>query len=128
MSEATAGRRGFRLTPFRTGLAAGVLLPLAAVSVLWLRDQLGEWKPRPFNVQVLSNGADVSRHGGVKIVISGERRAMVQTCNGPCDDLTFQTNSGGDDVFRVKVLDASGHCVACDAGQYVTSGGANPVT
>ena len=116
-----AGDR-LRLTPFRAGVIAGALLPPMAWLAVEINDLSPNWRPPPSNVQVLSNGADISRHGGVKLVVSGERRSMVQTCNGPCDDIVFQTNSRGDDVFRVKVLGASGNCIACDGGQYVTSG------
>jgi len=105
---------------FRAGVAAGLVVALAGAAAVTL------WPEGPtpaFNIEVVSNGADVSQHGGVKVIVANERDALVQTCNGPCDDLNFRTNARGDTVYRVRVLDAAGGCVACDAGQYVTSGG-----
>jgi hypothetical protein len=112
-----------RLTAFRLGLLAGVLTPFA----IWLVAHLAvaSWLPaeRPprFNVLALANGADVSRHGGVRVVVSNEHATLTQTCSGPCDDLRYEADSG-DNVYRLSAYDAAGRCIACDEGQYVSGG------
>ncbi len=66
-------------------------------------------------------GADVSRAGGVRVRILNEHGALTQTCSGVCDDFAFEADSP-DNVYKAEVRDASGRCVLCDGGSYVTGG------
>jgi hypothetical protein len=99
--------------PFRWGLVAGMIVPVVWMWHIQHRDR--------DNVQVTANGSDVSRHGGVRVVIRDEHGAVTQACNGICDDLSLTTGSS-DNLYVVRVLDAAGRCVACDQGKYVTNG------
>jgi hypothetical protein len=72
-----------------------------------------------FGVRVLSTGADVTRAGGARIQVRDEGGTLTQVCNGPCDDLRFEAQPHGEDVYGVDVLNAAGACVACGQGQYV---------
>jgi len=44
-----------------------------------------------------------------------------QQCNGVCDDWVIAQQSP-DNVYKLRVLDASGKCVLCSDGEYVTRG------
>lgn len=53
-------------------------------------------------------GADVTRHGGVDVVLRDLHLLIRQRCRGVCDDLTPSVD------FRwVRVTDAKGDCVVC---------------
>lgn len=118
----------FRFTPFRTGLIVGLFVALAAPWTIGalLKAMSPGLGPPPFNVQVRSSGADVSRHGGVKVAVEDARGKVVQSCNQVCDDFELDAN-GGDNSYRVRVLNAAGECVACDEGRYVSGGYGSPI-
>jgi len=123
--EPTAGRKVF--TPFRWGLLVGVVLPLASFAAIGGAGRL--WAPRPtYNVQLVSSGADLTRQNGAKLIFSSAKAAVTQTCNGVCDDLRIEENSGGDAAYQVRVLDPQGTCVACSEPRYVTNGYGAPVS
>jgi len=123
--EPTASRKVF--TPFRWGLVVGVLLPLAAFAAVGGAGRL--WAPRPaYNVDLVSIGADLTRHDGAKLIFGSAKAAVTQICNGVCDDLRIEGNSGGDAAYQVRVLDPHGNCVACSAPQYVTNSYGAPVS
>ena len=123
-------RRQLRLGAFGWGLVAGATGPFLIPVILFSALKL--WIPdlrRPeFNVDVVSVGADVSRHGGSRVVVANERGAVIQTCNDQCDDLRLRESSG-DNSYWVRVFDKDGACVACTAtGVYVTNGYGAPIT
>lgn len=105
---------------FWWGVVAGCpgLLLVGVVVGFWLMTAM-DW-PR-FSVEVVSNGGDVTRAGGVRVEILDERGGAIQTCNGACDDLLLEAASS-DNSYRVRVLNADGECLACSTGVYVTSG------
>lgn len=118
MSE-TAPRRGFRLSAFSAGFAAGlatvagmVLLLLAAPGWLGLRPS--------FNLEVLANGADISRAGGTRVVLEDDagRPIVAATCNGPCDDLGYRLITS-DSAHLITVLNARGEQIAHGSDGYV---------
>jgi hypothetical protein len=111
------------LTPFRIGLMVGAL-PLI-VAAVWVSVSPGgaDLRPPRWNVEVVTQGEAVSRHGGVKVVVRDARGwALAQVCRGACDDVRLQTWST-DNEFQVSVFDAEGRSLADAAGLYVTNGG-----
>ena len=103
------------VTAFRLGLAAGVLLPVAAY--VWYASTIPQ-----FEVDLRSPGAVIDKHSAQKVVLDdGKRRMLTQTCNGACDDLRYRAASG-EGVVGVTVLDATGKCVLCRHEEYVTGG------
>lgn len=125
----TAPARG-KLDAFRWGFVVGFVAPVAAPLFLWgaLKLSIPGLEAPAFNVELVSAGADVSLHGGTRVVMANERGAITQTCREECDDLRARENSG-DNAYWVRVLDRSGACVACSpAGVYVTNGYGAPLT
>lgn len=124
MSEVKQRRRLPRLTAFRAGVIAGVLSPFVAVLTFsgLIRLLLPAETPPKFNVRVEAVGQDVSRGGAKVIVVNYDHGALTQTCIDGCDDLRVDEDSGGDNFYRVNLLDSAGRCVVCDVGQYVTGG------
>jgi hypothetical protein len=122
--SAEVTHKGIRMSAYRWGLLAGLLIPpgVWGANHLMIRLLGPDARAPEFTVQVLTAGDDLSRHGAVKVVVSNERGAMTQTCSGPCDDLTFQAAHGGDNTYKVSVFDAAGRCIACDPQVYVTGG------
>jgi hypothetical protein len=116
----------FRLGAFTLGLASGIIAPLVLFGAFeWI---VSGSRPPEFNVDVVTAGADVSRHGGRRVLVVNERGAVAQSCNGECDDLRLRENSG-DNSYWVRVLDRSGGCVACTlTGFYVSNGYGASVT
>jgi hypothetical protein len=118
-----------RLGAFGAGAIVGFLLPV--VVALAIHFTVGveapQMRPLPFNVLIESSGADVSAHSGQRVIVSHEHGSLTQTCREGCDDLRVEADSG-ENVFRVRVEDAAGKCLACDAGQYVDSGYGAPIT
>jgi hypothetical protein len=116
------------MTAFRWGMVFGAGLPVlvfALVHVLatrWLHAE----RP-PFYAQVVIDGGDVTRAGGVRLLVADKGAAVQQVCSDACDDLEFRAEDVGDDVFHVSVLDQAGHCIACDQGQYVSNGYGAPI-
>ena len=107
------------ISPFRIGVAIGFLLPFGVVWGINYALTVGpDGRVPRFDVEVSSIGSDVSRHGGVRLVIDDEHGKVVQSCQGGCDDLRLQRQSS-DNGFRVSVLDATGRCVACTQDTYV---------
>ena len=120
--------RRVRMTAFRWGLAVGAGLPVLAflvghTVVTWLH-----LEPPPFYVQVLTDGGDISRAGGVRVTVADKGAALQQLCRDYCDDLDVTAEDVPDTVFWVRVVDASGRCIACDPGRYVSNGHAMPIT
>ena len=119
----TAGERS-RLpnwSPFQWGGMAGAVS--AAALCLAIAVMLAPYRAPEFNVEVLSNGLDVSQAGVVQVSVHDEAGTVLQQlCNGPCDDLRFREKSTHETVYWVKALDARGACLACDEGQYVSTG------
>ncbi|HKP77813.1 MAG TPA: hypothetical protein VJU34_01670, partial [Phenylobacterium sp.] len=76
------------------------------------------------NVEVISKGADVDRYGGRNMTVSNGNAGVFfkSTCKGGCDDLWYRHRSVGEESYTVRVLDASGGCVACGTAGYVTGG------
>jgi len=99
-------RRLFTPTAFRVGLLAGVVTSAAAwatISTLISAQQAG------YNVEVLSNGADVSRFGGHKVIVDNEQGVLLtETCNESCDDIGYRARSSGENSYGVRVIDAAG--------------------
>jgi hypothetical protein len=112
-------RGSFRLTAFRAGVLAGLIAFVAGAGLLhvWLRPSTSEG----FNVDVSSAGADVSRSGGAALEIRHKRGAVVQTCRGACDDLRYEAHDD-ENNYEVRVLDARGQCIACDAPRGIMGG------
>lgn len=94
-------------------LGIGVVLGAGAM-VAWAHSG-------PDSVSFASNGSDLSAHAAHRMELRSERALLAQTCNGVCDDLSFNVD-GGDDSYRVRVLDAAGREVARGGAGYVTSG------
>ncbi|MEO8113913.1 MAG: hypothetical protein ABI655_06005 [Phenylobacterium sp.] len=63
----------------------------------------------------------MSAGGGASVVVRNKRGALIQTCNGACDDLRYQAHDDEND-YEVRVLDARGGCVACDQPRGVMGG------
>ena len=106
------------------GVVAGAVSPVLILLGAWTALELGPPDPKApaFNVELVSAGADVSRHGGMRVVLANERGAIAQTCRGACDDLRVRQNTGYN-VYWARVLDAKGACVVCDpTGAYVANG------
>jgi len=115
-------RRRLRPNALQWGVITGAVLPVAVL--LGFIGLLKLWSPDAsarFNVDMSSVGADVTRHGGRRVIFANERGSVVQFCNGECDDVRRQESSG-DNSYWVRVLDAQGRCVACSSGGYVTNG------
>lgn len=110
--DAPLKRRGFSLLSF----GAGVVLTGLALFLFSHRPGAGLHAIRG---QV--SGADITLHGGTKVVILNEGGSITQACNGVCDDLAFVQDSP-DNVYRLEVRDAAGRCLLCDKGDYVTNG------
>ncbi len=130
MSADHRGNPRRRLGAFGWGIVAGAALPVATPLAVWgaLKLAMPDLKAPAFNVALVSAGADVSRHGGTRVILANERGAVTQSCREACDDLRVRQSSG-DNSFWVRALDASGACVACTpAGIYVTNGYGASVT
>ena len=115
MDPAAVTRRGVWRS--RIGLIAVGML-LGNLAICTLEEVLGRYEP---SVRLNVDGRDVSKHGGAKVKVLNERGLFAQTCNGECDNILFEADSG-DNVYSVSVLDSRGQCILCDDGQYVTSG------
>lgn len=116
------GRRLFRWTAFRAGLAVGAaaVVGLAVLIAIWLAPALeAPW----YTADVSAIGSDVSRHGGDQVFVrNDDGRTFSQRCNGTCDDVRVRIRTG-DAGLRVDVMDEAGACVACDdSGSYVAHG------
>jgi hypothetical protein len=112
-------RRWPKLTAFRAGFLLGLATLVAGA--WFLNHWLTPAHSSGFNVDVASAGADVSRGGGVVLVIRDKRGSLTQTCRGACDDLRYQAHDDETD-YEVRVLDASGACVACDRPRGIMGG------
>ena len=110
--ESAPRRRGFSPWSFAAGVA------LTALALFLFSHRPGA-ELHAIRGQVA--GADVTRHGGAKVVIRNEGGAITQTCNGVCDDFAFVQDSP-DNVYTLEVRDAAGRCLLCDQGDYVTNG------
>jgi hypothetical protein len=122
MTEARSGegkRRLFRFTAFRVGLLAGAVSFLVGAGLL--HAAMAPIRLSGFNVDVVSTGADVSRNGGVTLIIRNRRGSLTQICNGACDNLHYQATDDEND-YEVRVLDARGACVACDKPRGIMGG------
>jgi hypothetical protein len=122
MTEAAVERRRFRVTAFHVGLIAGAA---TAVAIPFLVFAAIDWldPPQPYSLEVLANGADMSRAGGQRTLIEpdwDDRPTITATCNGVCDDLGYRVITG-DSAYTVRVLDAKGACVACGEAGYVNT-------
>lgn len=115
-------RRLLRPTAFRIGLLSGLAVFLVSCGLFYL------WLVRPFpepryNVEVVSSGADLSRAGARRLVVSNRYAGVLlaATCQDACDDLWHRLKHQGDEdvTYQVQVLDAAGGCVACGQPAYV---------
>lgn len=107
------------MTAFRVGLFAGLALGLSLLAALttYVRSIYAPW-----NVSVISRGADLSRHGGARLEVkSGRGSSVTLLCRGECDDLVLRETSG-DNSYDVDVLDTRGNCIRCTSLGYITGG------
>lgn len=107
MSRVLAWLRGLlKPTAFRLGLLAGLVAWAAAWAVITAA--IAHPQAR-YNVEVVSNGADVSRLGGRRILVDNEQGVLLtDVCNEGCDDLWYRTRNTGENSYGVQVLDAAG--------------------
>lgn len=115
--------RRSRPTAFRLGFVAGLALSfVAGAVVLFGLEALDSqrWSER-YNVEIVSHGDAISRHGAARVVAAGEKGSVTQQCQGACDDLVIRETSG-DNSYRVVVFDRRGARLACGDIGYVTSG------
>ena len=117
------GRGSVRIGTFGWGVMVGVVFPVVVAVGLFGLFKFGMPKSAApkFNVDVVSLGAEVTRHGGRQLVVRHERGWTVQTCRDGCDDLHLQQFSG-DNAYGVAVLDGAGKTLASDSDGYVTGG------
>jgi hypothetical protein len=108
-------RRMFRVTAFRVGFAAG----LAAWALIYV--VVHPYRAPKFNVEIVSSGLDVSRHGGRRLVVDHGHGSLSQMCNGACDDLWYRASDDEND-YVVQVLDAKGACIVCDQPRGIMGG------
>lgn len=109
-----------KLTAFRIGVLSGLTLFLCASLGTYLLVQSLD-RPR-YIFEGTTSGADLTRHGARTIEVETTYGLLTrQTCNGGCDDLSYELG-GGDNGVSIRVLDAAGRCLSCDQGVYVTSG------
>ena len=102
-----------RVLRFLGGVAVGFIGLLALVlGVFFVGDRLEilkhDHRPALEKAVLTGRGADISRHGGVDVVVEEPGFVMRQRCRGPCDDVS--PSPAG---WAVRVLDASGRCVVC---------------
>lgn len=114
--------RGLRWTAFRAGVACGLAAMVGLGALLYaviVPAVLSPW----YTVDVSTIGADVSRHGGHRIVVSDLRGPTFdQRCNGACDDVRLRARTG-DASISVNVYDEIGRCLACEPmASYVARG------
>lgn len=117
------GRRLLRPTAFRLGVLAG----LGVFACLGLLIYLLFFWPNPepdFNIQVISRGADLDRHGARNVTVGNDSAGLFfrSTCKEGCDDLWYRTRSSDEETYTAQVLDAAGACIACGTAGYVTRG------
>lgn len=113
-SEATIGKPPRRrLIPkgFWLGLVVGVAL------MIWMVLTGAQFHPK---LRIRLSGEDVTRAGGVKVVLQNRYARWTQTCIGGCDDLQVLTELG-EDVYEFKIPNAAGDCIFCD-GIYLGGG------
>lgn len=88
-------------------VAVGLLIVLvAAIYVVGLFQEPGASSPE---VSLVSNGANISRGGGVNVRLDQGNLIVRQRCSGACDDL--ELSSAG--LRSVRILDRQGQCIAC---------------
>lgn len=98
---------------FIGGVAAGLLSVGAAAFLLSVADgqvaNLERLSRGSVERAILTgHGAEISRRGGVDVMLEDPRLLIRQRCRGVCDDLTPTRD------FRwVRILDAKGDCVVC---------------
>lgn len=103
------GRRWFR---FAGGALLGVCVAVGlSFGLLIVFDDLVAG-----DVRLETVGADISAHGGVRLVVKRPSGIVEQTCNGACDDLLANNIGRANTLQRVEVLNAAGGCVACARG------------
>lgn len=109
----------FRSKAFLIGGGLG-LVGSGALGVL-LATLLRETQP-DVSALVVVAGAEASRHGAARIVtLVGDHPVVDQRCRGGCDDVKVG-GGGSDNVASIRMLDATGACLSCDAAHYVTNG------
>lgn len=115
------------MTEVKSRAGAGVWLRrLALVALGWMLGfgTLAAYGMRPSSPELTArvDGAAVSKHGGARIVMGGDGGSnWTQTCNGICDSVEFDIQSA-DELYELTIVDASGQCVLCEKGEYLTSG------
>lgn len=111
----------WRLLRFAGGLVVGCGLVVAVmIAVGEARDDA-----RAGAVGVHVSGSDVSAQGAAKVTIGRRAGSIVQTCSGPCDDLTIATKPhGGGQIDQIRVTNGRGGCLACVKGQGAVPTGA----
>ncbi|WP_293474790.1 hypothetical protein [Phenylobacterium sp.] len=100
------------------GLATTLVgLGLITAGVMWMG------RRPPYNVEVLANGADVTRAGGRWLAVenNADGTLLAVVCNGVCDDFGYRLKTVEDEdvAYRVRVAKATRECLACSAFMYV---------
>lgn len=115
--------RRSRPTAFRFGFVAGLALSfvVGALALFGARALDPQGWPGVRNVEIVSHGDAIWRHGAARVVATGEEGSVTQQCQGVCDDLVIRETSG-DNSYRVVVFDRRGARLACGDIGYVTSG------
>ena len=101
---------------YASGVILGVLAPpfiLASLALTWIVAMTlthPAYDPaKPLRVAI--SGEAVSKSSGAVVVVDSGRAITRQHCRGTCDDLRIEDARDTLDVLRV--LDATGRCVAC---------------
>lgn len=121
MSETTRTPK-VRMTAFRWGAVVGLAFTVAAgVGIyVWIQPVL---YALPFDVEVLSHGAEVTRGGGARVVVHDEQGVRLeQVCRDECDDVQFQADMP-DNAVGITVYDVAGRVLTSVQPEvYVTNG------
>lgn len=112
-------RPSVRIGPFGTGVLTGLALFVASLLAVYL--WLNRYPEPEFNVEVSSNGADISRHGGQKLLVRHAQGSIVQTCNGACDDLRY-SGRDDEDTYFISILGPAGQSIVPERGLDVMGG------
>lgn len=119
MSETIGRPCWYRPTAFRVGVLSGILALAVGSGVIY--GVLHRYEAPEFNVEVVSSGTLMTLRDARQLVISHQRGAVTQSCNEACDDLWYRAKDD-ENTYSVKVLDADGDCLVCDAPRDIMGG------